>query len=85
MKTGNINRALRLLPENPDNGVLHLIDEVKQQLNIKHPETSPKFHTLLLHGPIHEIVLDEITKDLIQKTAIITKGAASPSKFDADD
>ena len=43
---------------------------------------------LLLHGPINEaqeIVFDEITEDLIQKTTIRTKGAAGPSKFDADD
>ena len=38
IKPGNINRALRLLSENPDNGVLHLIDDVKKQLDIKHPE-----------------------------------------------
>ena len=43
---------------------------------------------LLLHGPINEvqeIVFDEITEDSIQKTTIRTKGAAGPSKFDADD
>ena len=87
MKTGNINRACRLLSENSENGVLHLTVEVKQQLNIKHPEASPKFDMLLLHGPIneiHEIVFDEITKDLIHKTTIRTKGAAGPSKSDAD-
>lgn len=42
---------------------------------------------LLLHGPINEvqeIVFDEITEDLIQKTTIRTKGAAGPSKSDAD-
>ena len=79
---------LRLLFENPDNGVLNPIDEVKQQLNIKHPQASPTFDTLLLHSPvneIHETVFNEITEDLIQKTAIRTKGAAGPSEFDADD
>ena len=34
IKTGNISRALRFLSENPDNGVVNLTDEVKQQLNI---------------------------------------------------
>ena len=88
IKTGNINRALRLLSENPDIGVLNLTDEIKQQLNIKHPDARPKFDTLFLHGPINEvynILLDEITEDFIQKTAIRTKGAAGPSKFEADD
>ena len=33
----------------------------------------------------HEIVFSEITEDLIQKINIRTKGAAGPSKFDADD
>ena len=42
---------------------------------------------LLLHGPIneiHKIVFDEITEDLIQRTAIRTKAVAGLSKFDAD-
>ena len=88
IKTSNINRALKLLSENTDSGVLSITDKFKQQLNIKHPEASPKFNTLLLHGPIneiHEIVFDEISEDLIQKTGIRTKGAAGSSKFDTDD
>ena len=88
IKTSNINRALKLLSENTDSGVLSITDKFKQQLNIKHPEVSPKFDTLLLHGPIneiHEIVFDEISEDLIQKTGIRTKGAAGSSKFDTDD
>ena len=43
---------------------------------------------LLLHGPLNErreIVFYETTEDLIQKRAIRIKGAAGPSKFDADD
>ena len=87
IKDGNINRALSLLSENSDSGVLQLTDEIKQQFNIKHPEPSPKFDMLLLHGPlneIYEIMFDEI-KDLIQEAAIRTKGAAGPSKFDAGD
>ena len=88
IKTGNINRTPRLLYENSDNGVLNLTDEAKQQLNIKHPEASPKFYTILLQDPMnetHEIVFNEITEDLIQKINIRTKRAARPSKFDADD
>ena len=34
IKTGSMNRALRLLFENPDNGVLNLTDEIKQQPNV---------------------------------------------------
>ena len=34
---------------------------------------------------LNEIVFDETTEDLIQKTATRTKGAAGSSKFDADD
>ena len=55
---------------------------------LKHPTASPKFDNLLLNGPVknvHEIVLDDINEELIQKAAIRTKGAAGPSKFDADD
>ena len=42
---------------------------------------------LLLHGPkeVHEIVFDDITGDLIQKTVVRTKRAAGLSKFDAGD
>ena len=42
---------------------------------------------LLLHGSLnelHEIVFDEITKDLIQTAAIRIKGATDLSKFDND-
>ena len=69
-----------LLSENSDNGVLNLTgDEIKQQLNIKHPEArkSPKFNLLPLYtqmvstiNGMHMIVFDEITKDLIQKTTL---------------
>ena len=88
IKTGNINRALRLLSENPDCGVLDLTDDALEGLKLKHPTASPKFDNLLLNGPVkivHEIVFDDINEELIQKAAIRTKGAAGPSKFDADD
>ena len=42
---------------------------------------------LLLHGSLnelHEIVFDEITKDLIQRATIRIKGATDLSKFDND-
>ena len=91
----NLNTSAKLshiqnwvLSENSENGVLNLTNEVKQQLNIKHPESRPKFDPLLLHGPIneiHEVVFDKITNDLIQKTAIRTKGVTGPSEFNADD
>ena len=87
IKTGNINKVLKLLSENTDSGDLNITDKVKQQLNIKHPEAGPEFDTLLLHDPIneiHEIVFDEIRKDLIQKIVIRTKGAAGSSKLDGD-
>ena len=77
-----------MLSDNLDNGFLSLTDEVKQQFNMKHPEASPKLDMLLLHGPLnerHEIVFYETTEDLIHKRAIRIKGAAGPSKFDADD
>ena len=35
IKTGNINRALRLLSENPDNGVLNLFDNVRQHESLE--------------------------------------------------
>ena len=62
------------------------LDEVKQRINVKHLEASPKFDTLLLYGPINEIrkiVFDEITENLIKKASIRTKEQLI--KFDADD
>ena len=62
------------------------LDEVKQRINVKHLEASPKFDTLLLYGPINEIrkiVFDEITENLIQKASIRTKEQLI--KFGADD
>ena len=88
IKTGNINRALRLLSENLDCGVLDLTDDVLEGLKLKHPTASPKFDNLLLNGPVKnvlEIVFDDINEELIQKATIRTKGAAGSSKFDADD
>lgn len=48
---------------------------------------SLKFDILPFHGSInkiHEIVFDEITKDLIQTAAIRIKGATDLPKFDND-
>ena len=42
VKNGNINRALKLLSENPTSGVLTLSDEVLEQIKIKHPDAKPK-------------------------------------------
>ena len=54
---------------------------------MKHPETSPNLNTLLTGSvnEVLEIIFDDITKGLIQKASIRTKGAASPSKFYLDD
>ena len=42
IKLGNINRALRLISENPDNGKLDLSEDVLQELKLKHPKGIPK-------------------------------------------
>lgn len=85
IKTGNINRALRLLSGNPDNGVLDLTDEVRRQLQVKHLEIFSKFDTLLLNGQvngIHKIKLDDRSWEPVEKASIRIKWAAGPLKPD---
>ena len=85
---GKINPALRLLDSSASSGILPINSETCTLLKEKHPDAAPKFHEMLLNGPlknIEPVIFESITSDLIQKMSLKTKGAAGPSLFDADD
>ena len=68
--------------------MLDIANEVKQQLEVKHREASPKFDSLLLNNSlnkVHNVIFGDITEELSQRSSIRTKGAAAPSTFDTGD
>ena len=88
MLLGNVKQAVRLLENDACNGVLPLTTETLQELQTKHPPGQPKFAEMLLQGPINKIdsvIFEELTSETILKAAVLTKGSAGPSLYDADD
>ena len=88
ISTGNVNGALRLLDKKNNNyGVLPINDSTKDLLNEKHPKAQPLFDELLVDNnnvqEVHPIIFDRIDSELM-RVATLTKGAAGPSKLDAD-
>ena len=88
MLRGNVNKALRLLDQTTNKGVLPITDDTIRQLHEKHPVGEPQHDEMLLNGPIqhvHPIIFDDINGELVQKVAMRMKGAAGPSCYDSDD
>ena len=88
MLRGNVNKALRLLDQTTNKGVLPITDDTIRQLHEKHPVGEPQHEEMLLNGPIqhvHPIIFDDINGELVQKVAMRMKGAAGPSCYDSDD
>ena len=54
---------------------------------MKYPEVRPKwiFYWPVPVSEVQKIIFGLITKDLIQKASMRTKGAVGPSKFETDD
>ena len=87
MMIGNVKAALKLLSENNNAGILPLTPETLNLLDEKHPQAEAKQDDMMLEGPeifIGEFEYNNIDGDLIQKSALHTKGAAGPSNLDAD-
>lgn len=87
MGKGNINGAIKILTNNMENGILPLNDLTLHLLNMKHPESTPADAEVLLPDtpePVHEIIFEEITPDLIRRSALRTKGGSGPSGLDGD-
>lgn len=87
MFQGKVNSALNVLSNESSSGVLQMNDEVIKSLLEKHPDTNHNVDDVLLQGPrvfVHPTTYDNIDGESIQKAAVKTKGAAGPSKLDAD-
>ena len=70
-----------------DNGVLKATGDVIIELKQKHPEPAEILQNVLINGPIEFVPTNyfaSIDESSIQKAAKLTKGAAGPSQFDAD-
>ena len=70
VQKGNVNRALKILTNNMSGGILLLIDETLQLLELKHPDAKDTSQHALLPGLIqkmHPIVYDDIDEELIKK------------------
>ena len=82
MMEGKVNAAIRLLSDEGSKGVLHLSDEVLEELKLKHPIAEKPAAAALLQGPIestHGVIYENINGESIRKAALNTKGAAEPS------
>ena len=87
MMIGNVKAALKLLSANNNARVLPLTPETLNLLDEKHSQAEAKQDDMMLEGPeifIGEFEYNDIDGDLIQKSALHTKGAAGPSNLDAD-
>ena len=66
--------------------MLELNHEVQEALRAKHPETQPVSTQALIQGEtlvINLILFENLTGEVIRKTALTTQGAAGPSMEDA--
>ena len=87
MSKGNINGAIKLLTNQMENGILPLNDETLNMLKQKHPESQAAHEDVLLTDIpelIHSVRYEDITPDLIRRSAMRTNGGAGPSGLDGD-
>ena len=81
------NAAIKYLSENHDAGVMTVNNEVVDKLREKHPPRGDIAANSLLNGPLPQTpasYFDNINESTIRKAASLTKGAAGPSKLDAE-
>ena len=84
---GKVSAALKFLTNENSAGVLPADDNTINELKKKHPPAAPIQEECLLNGPLIRLqpsYFDNITEDVIKTAARMTKGAAGPSKLDAD-
>ena len=87
MLQGKVSAALKILSDDDEHGVLPPTDETIEELKKKHPPPAAIQKETLLQGPLQEVesfYFDNINADLIRIAARQTKGAAGPSKLDAE-
>ena len=84
---GNVNRALKLLTDNMNSGILPLNKETLELLVQKHPEPREPSPDMLMQGltrSIHPTAYDDMDESLIMKATMLAKGGSRPSGLDAD-
>ena len=87
MMEGKVSAAIKFLSENNDSGVLPADDETIRELQAKHPSPATIQPGSLLQGLLNQLqdsYFDNINEDIIRIAAKQTRGAAGPSKMDAD-
>ena len=86
MFQGKVHAALRFLSNESSRGILHLSDETLASLSEKHPSPADIKENSLLYGPIKDLrtLNFNISEQIIQEVANLTKGAAGPSGLDAN-
>ena len=87
MATGKINAAMKVLENSNGTGILPINNDTIQMLNDKHPKGEDEQQDMILMGPIKHIdpiIFEELTPDLIKKTAFHLNGSAGPSNLDSD-
>ena len=87
MMEGKVNAALKFLTEENDAGVLPADENTMKVLKDKHPTAAPIKENSLLNGPLIRLqssYFDNINEDVIKTATRMTKGAAGPSKLDAE-
>ena len=85
MLEGKLKQALKLIDTN--NGVIgvhDLTDNVKRELNAKHPESEPGGPPLENGPSVQEVIFEEITSETIIDSARKTSGSGGPTKIGAD-
>ena len=83
---GNVNRALKLLTDNMNSGILPLNKETLELLVQKHPEPREPSPDMLMQEPIrsiHPIAYDDMNESVIMKATMLAKGGSGPSGLDA--
>ena len=88
MLQGKVTAALKFLDnEAASCGILPLTPETLKSLKEKHPSPGRIQPFSLLNGPIDDVpsaYFDCIDEEMIYKAAMATRGAAGPSKLDAE-
>ena len=86
IRKGEIHAAISLITEHGKGGILDLTPEVQAALRKKHPQAKPADADVLIQGEVptvNPILFEDLTGDVVRKTALTTQGAAGPSMGDA--
>ncbi len=90
---GKLGTALAHLEYDDPAGILNLddtigSDTVRDILIAKHPTVEPAHHDAIIQGnppaPPHPIRFEMLTRGVVRRAALNTRGAAGPSGVDAD-